>query len=150
MIKKLSVLFVALLLIGVSLTLYLPAFDPSNLVTTNKQSYQINQPSLKKPLLLSETSLKIQMTEDDFYGLQLGMFSQLQQAITMGKKNNQADKLLIVKVKDKKRYWYLLIHGPYTSREATNQQKTNRSATLIRWPINPKEASDQTIATKES
>jgi len=135
MMKKLAVIITFLLLIGVSLTVYLPAYDPSNLVSEKKQQYQINKASLKAPVLLSETSLKIQKTEDDFYGLQLGMFSRLDQAVTMAKTDSSADNTIIVKVSDKTRYWYLLIHGPFASKEMINQQKMNNSATLIRWPL---------------
>jgi len=138
MIKSLALLLTLLLLIGVSLTIYLPPFDAGNIVSTTPKSYQLNQASLKEPILISETSLKLEMTDNDYYGLQLGMFSQLNQAITMADNNELVDNSVIIKVKDNSRYWYLLLNGPYPNKDAINQLKTNGTATLIRWPLSQK------------
>ena len=136
--KKLTVLITLLLLSVIALTLYLPPFEPDNLITSNEQRYILNQDSLKAPLLMSDTSISINMNDSEFYGVQLGMYSQLEQATAISEKYNLADKPTIVKVKGKKRYWYLVIIGPYNKNQAIKNSKKSLSSTLVKWPLTQK------------
>ena len=136
-----------LLTVGVGLTLYLPSYQPS--VTDATSSYIIDLPSLKSPLLMSDTLLTTLKEEDSVYGLRLGLFGQLTQAINLGKslgnkpeeKNAFEDTAIIVKATDKQRFWYFLILGPYSSEDIANKkrmlllQNQDLSTTIIKWPL---------------
>lgn len=141
--KKLAFLITFLVFIGISLTLLLPPFGANNIVPNTKNNYQLNQASLKEPILLSETSLKIEMDENDYYGLQLGIFSQLKQAIAMAENNLLVDDSVIIKMKDNNRYWYILVNGPYPNKDTINQLKMHSTSTLIKWPLSHKIANDK-------
>ena len=142
MFKKITILVVLLVVVGVSLTLYLPAYQSNNRVSDNLTTYQIDQPSLKTPLLMTDTLLPTVALQDSLYGLRLGMFGQLQQAINQGKKYRLADDPTIFKTTDEQRLWYLLVLGPYSSKEDARgqglllQKNHDISTTLIQWPLN--------------
>ncbi|WDE08064.1 SPOR domain-containing protein [Thalassomonas viridans] len=141
MIKNLTALFVALLATGTGLTLYLPQFEPGSNGADKHIGYQINQDSLKKPLLMSATLLDPLDQDSSGFGLRLGLFSQLAQAISKGQEYSLSQIPDIIKVTDQQRYWYLLILGPYPSEAQANressqlEEKHGISTTLIRWPF---------------
>lgn len=146
----------ALLITGVSFTLYLPAYEPGNPVTDNRPTYHIEQPTLKKPLLMSDTLLDAFEQNTNGYGLTLGLFGQLQQAIDQGIKYGLKDNPTIVKATDRQRYWYILILGPYMSQAQANQrrlllqQNMDISTTLIKWPLADEEIAKQIEDNKKA
>jgi len=152
MIKNLTALFVVLLATGTGLTLYLPQFQPGSNGSGLRINYQINQDSLKTPLLMSATLLDPLEQDGSGFGLRLGLFSQLAQAISQGEKYPLAQIPDIIKVTDQHRYWYLVILGPYSSQTLANQQsarleeKYGVSATLIRWPFPDNKKADSKAA----
>ncbi|WDE14320.1 SPOR domain-containing protein [Thalassomonas haliotis] len=152
MIKNITALFVVLLAAGTGLTLYLPQFQPDSNGAGQHIHYQINQDSLKKPLLMSTTLLDPLEQQASGFGLRLGLFSQLAQAIRQGQAYSLAQIPDIVKVTDEQRYWYLLILGPYPSEDLAHQQsfqleeKHGISTTLIRWPFAEKKAASSETA----
>lgn len=136
-----TILVVLLLVAGVSLTLYLPAYQSNNRVSDNPTAYQISQSSLKKPLLMTTTLLPALSLQDSSYGLRLGLFGQLQQAINQSTKYRLADNPTIIKTTDQQRLWYLLVLGPFDSKQHASdrrlllRQNHDISTTLINWPI---------------
>jgi cell division protein FtsN len=141
MLKQIIGYLLLLVAAGTGLTLYLPDYEPDNGVSTQQQFYQIDQPSLKEPLPMADTLLSATEPPGSAYGLRLGLFSQLQQAIGQGQKLALADNPTIVKLTDQQRYWYLLMLGPYDSTDIANQQRYDMarqhgiSATLMKWPM---------------
>ncbi len=156
--KKLAAFAALLLLAGISLTLYLPDYQPK--VAGDKVNYQIDQDSLKTPLLMADTLLTTFEEQDTQYGLQLGLFSQLQQAITQANKMALADLSdsdpLIFKATDHQRFWYLLVLGPFDSKNQSTQQSlrlqqsNSIEAKVMRWPIAKDETSEDTTTEPNS
>lgn len=137
MLKKLTALITLLVAGGIGLSLYLPDYQRQPLAP---QAYQINQASLKSPLPMADTLLGVLDQPDTLYGLQLGLFGQLQQAL------EQADHYAltassIIKTTDGRRFWYILLLGPFDNKNepakyaAQLRQNRDISAKLIRWPI---------------
>lgn len=135
MIKKILVIATVLLAIGVSISVYLPSYNPHNEISTKESTIHIDQDSLRKPILMSSTSLKTPMADSDLYGLQIGMYPQLTQAVTKRQTVPMLNNVIIIKVQDIKRYWFLLIQGPYKQKATAQQHNSSLSATLIRWPL---------------
>ncbi|MFT4927209.1 MAG: hypothetical protein ACI8WB_003315 [Phenylobacterium sp.] len=144
MFKKIATLATVLLITGVGLTLYLPTYQPDNAITVDKISYHIDQPSLKKPLSMDDILLSPVGEDEQRYGLRLGLFGQLQQAIYLAEKTIQskpATETTIIKATDQQRYWYMVILGPFKTPSQANQQgtlllqKQQISTTLMRWPL---------------
>lgn len=142
MFKKIVGFAVVLLLSGIGLSVYLPDFEPNEGVSLNPVGYQINQPSLKQPLIMSDMLLDSISPANQVYGLQLGLYGQLPQAIAQAQQYHSLTMATtIVKATDQQRYWYLLLLGPYDSQaRASSQrlqlrQKQNISATLMQWPL---------------
>ena len=140
--KKILGILVVLLAIGVSLTLYLPDYQPVDVKKpiTPKIQYQINQGSLKQPINMSDILLKPTTPTDAVFGVRLGLYSQLQQAIDASASFKGDQQLTIIKAQDNYRQWYLVITGPIESQtqgEQIQQQLFTHeiSATLIRWPL---------------
>ena len=140
--KKILGILVVLLITGVSLTLYLPDYKPSDVQapTTPKINYQINQDSLKQPINMSDILLKPPIPPESIFGVRLGLYSQLQQAIDASSGFNTKHDLTIIKAQDNYRQWYLVITGPFDSHtqstQIQQQLSVNKiSATLIQWPL---------------
>ncbi|WP_281557535.1 SPOR domain-containing protein [Thalassomonas sp. RHCl1] len=148
MIKNITALFVILLATGTGLTLYLPQFQPGSTGVDKHIGYLINQDSLKKPLQMSATLLNPPEQDTADFGLRLGLFSQLAQAVGQGQKYALAQTPDIIKVSDQQRYWYLLILGPYSNQMQANlqsrqlEEKHGISTTLIRWPFSDNKKGD--------
>lgn len=140
MLKQLTALITVLLITGISLTLYLPDYEPENAIRLAPPNYQISQESLKNPFAMNDTLLNALEQEGSRFGLRLGLFGQLQQAVDQGAKYALTDKPTIFKTTDNQRYWYLLVLGPFPDRFQANHrslslaQNQHISSTLMRWP----------------
>jgi cell division protein FtsN len=141
MLKQIAGYLILLVAAGTGLTLYLPTFEPDNKVTRQQLFYQINQASLKQPLPMADTLLSATQAKDSLYGIGLGLFGQLPQAIGQGQKLALTENPSIVKLTDGNRYWYLLMIGPFESAQQANKrrfdiaQAHSMTATLIKWPL---------------
>ena len=136
--KKLVTLAITLLLAGIGLTLYLPAYEPGQAVD-RAIPYQVDQDSLKTPYPMEATLLSaINPTEN--YALQLGLFGDLEQAISQARKYALSEKPTILKTKDRQRYWFLLLLGPYPTKQMAKDQmlallKNHQiQSKLAQWP----------------
>ena len=141
--KKVITLAILLITMGVGMTLYLPDFKPQGGGLESPPKYVINQDSLKSPFAMNDMLISFNDTEDTDYGLRFGLFSQLQHAIDRAKKYDIQTTLQVVKTADATRTWYVLLLGPISGKQATENKNLELveqfgvSADIIRWPVQP-------------
>ena len=151
--KSIIALAITLLLTGVGLTLYLPAYEPDAPIDRSIP-YQIDQASLKKPYAINQTLITALAPEQDNYALQLGLFGQLDQAVAKAQKYALSENPTIIKTIDRQRYFYLLLLGPFERKSEANQtllalmQQRQIAAKLVKWPLSSKDEKDDMQADK--
>lgn len=150
MLKSLGGFALLLLLTGIGLTIYLPEYKPQNSQSSGSPvSYRIEQSTISQPIDMNDLLLDTDNRENVSYGLQLGLFTQLKQAIQVAESTILLTPVTIIKAEDAQRSWYLLAMGPYgTQKEAEteklklpNNMKT--SAFLVEWPFRVDEDSEK-------
>lgn len=139
MLSKILILIVILLMTGVALTLSLPEYKTDSPLRKNDVAYTIIQDSLTSPYLMNDLLLISPSPPDAEFALRLGLYHQLQQAITVAKTLQIPTKPYIIKAIDTHREWYIILLGPYASKSQAEQkklwlQKNQLSATLSMWP----------------
>ncbi|MBJ7539992.1 SPOR domain-containing protein [Marinomonas transparens] len=136
---KILILVATLLIAGIALTVSLPTFQAPSINKTQAANYLINQDSLSSPLDMKDFLLITPTPSDSTFTLRLGLYSQLQQAVTEAKAINAPSKTVIIKVTDKNREWYLVLLGQYATLSQAEQQRrwlqnNQTSATLMLLP----------------
>ena len=135
--KKIFIMFIGLVLVGIGLTEYLP-----DLSITKQKAYLIDKASLDAPLEEALFQLSIIPSEPRPFSLQLGSYSDLSTATRQATKLQLKSPIDIVTFKDNERLWYTLLFGNYTSvSDARAMQvqlnvENDLSSSLIQRPIN--------------
>jgi len=129
------------LLIGVGLSLSLPKFQSTSMNLSVQESYKINQDSLSSPIPMKDFLLITPIPNDATFTLRLGLYSQLQHAITSVESISLPIETIIIKATDGYREWYLVLQGKYEKQSHAEQQQqwlqnNQIPATLILWPRN--------------
>jgi hypothetical protein len=155
MLKKLGMLTLALVAIGVGFSLYLPPYSPEGAtVTTAQPRFTLIKDSLNTPFIADSLRSSQQVFSSDtdketVYGLQLGIFGSLQDAIAGAENMNGVSLELLItptifKVENQKRHWIVLALGPFnTQDEALRYQRLLNDHYIvskrIAWPAEPEQ-----------
>lgn len=138
--KKFLAFAIVLIMAGAGMTMYLPQFKIEQSGKAELAKYQIDQDSLKAPYNMDDMLLAVFHDDKTQYGLQLGLFSGLQQAIERAKKYTLDATPTIIQAVDTSRTWYVLVLGPYPSQnEGSKMQsqlldKNSVQSKVIQWP----------------
>ncbi|GLX80359.1 hypothetical protein tinsulaeT_36990 [Thalassotalea insulae] len=139
---KFLIFFLALIAIGIGLTLSLPKYKVESGNPAAKHQYTMDVDTLKTPLPMSRYFLRGPTPPDALFALRLGLYSKVQQATQYAESLSLDTPVIVVKAMDTHRDWYMVFLGPFDTIEAAEEkkdglQKRQISATLMIWPPKP-------------
>lgn len=147
MLKSLAGFLLVLVASGVALSLYLPGYSSGEGNSRfEKVNYQIITETIRKPLKMDLMLFDTDSQNEHQFGLRLGIYSQLEQAIQVANNNKSLTALTIFKAEDNDNSWYIIAKGPYQQESQAEGQKQQipsqleLTKTVIVWPLEKKEA----------